>query len=72
MSELSGVPIPADVADAFEKVADNPDDVRKLGIDIATDLSQALLDAGAPGIHFFTMNTSTSTREIFERIKASR
>ena len=72
MSELSGVPIPADVAEAFERIADNPEDVRKFGIDIATELAQALLDAGAPGIHFFTMNTSTSTREIFERIKATR
>jgi methylenetetrahydrofolate reductase (NADPH) len=72
MSELSGVPIPAKIADAFAAVENNPDDVRKLGVDIATDLSQKLLDAGAPGIHFYTMNTSTATREIFERIKGSR
>jgi methylenetetrahydrofolate reductase (NADPH) len=72
MSELSGVPIPAHISSAFEKVADSPEDVRKLGVDIATELSQKLLDAGAPGIHFYTMNTSTATREIFERIKASR
>jgi methylenetetrahydrofolate reductase (NADPH) len=72
MAELSGVPIPAKIADAFGKVDTNPDDVRKLGVDIATDLSQKLLDAGAPGIHFYTMNTSTATREIFERIKDAR
>jgi methylenetetrahydrofolate reductase (NADPH) len=72
MSELSGVPIPAAIAEAFEKVAEKPDDVRKLGVDIATELSQKLLDAGAPGIHFYTMNTSSATREIFERIKGTR
>ena len=72
MAELSGTPIPAAVSDAFEKVGENPDDVRKLGVDIATELSQKLIDAGAPGIHFYTMNTSTATREIFERIKGSR
>ncbi len=72
MAELSGVPIPKNIAEAFAKVDSNPDDVRKLGVDIATDLSQKLLDAGAPGIHFYTMNTSTATREIFERIKGAR
>ena len=72
MAELSGVPIPTKTAEAFAKVDSNPEDVRKLGVDIATELSQKLLDAGAPGIHFYTMNTSTATREIFERIKASR
>jgi methylenetetrahydrofolate reductase (NADPH) len=72
MAELSGTPIPRAISDAFEKVGENPDDVRKLGVDIATELSQKLIDAGAPGIHFYTMNTSTATREIFERIKGSR
>ncbi|CAN2193430.1 MetF 5,10-methylenetetrahydrofolate reductase [Candidatus Nanopelagicaceae bacterium] len=72
MAELTGTPIPARISEAFAKVENNPDDVRKLGVDIATELSQQLLDAGAPGIHFYTMNTSTATREIFERIKGSR
>ncbi|MEY4973153.1 MAG: hypothetical protein RL399_1110, partial [Actinomycetota bacterium] len=52
-------------------VEDNPEDVRKLGVEIATQLSQDLLDAGAAGIHFYTMNTSTATREVFEGIKGA-
>jgi methylenetetrahydrofolate reductase (NADPH) len=72
MSELSGTPIPTNISESFAKVEDNADDVRKLGVDIATDLCEKLLAAGAPGIHFYTMNTSTATREIFERIKGSR
>ena len=71
MSELSGVPIPDHITQAFAAVEENPDDVRKLGVEIATELSQKLLDAGAPGIHFYTMNTSTATREIFEGIKGT-
>jgi methylenetetrahydrofolate reductase (NADPH) len=71
MSELSGVPIPNHITQAFIAVEESPDDVRKLGVEIATELSQKLLDAGAPGIHFYTMNTSTATREIFEGIKGS-
>jgi methylenetetrahydrofolate reductase (NADPH) len=72
MSELSGVPIPDHITQAFAAVEDSPEDVRKLGVEIATELSQKLLDSGAPGIHFYTMNTSTATREIFEGLKGSR
>ncbi|CAN2206760.1 MetF 5,10-methylenetetrahydrofolate reductase [Candidatus Nanopelagicaceae bacterium] len=68
MAELSGTPIPASVSEAFAKVEDNPEDVRKLGVDIATKLCQELLEAGAPGLHFYTMNTSTATREIYSQI----
>jgi methylenetetrahydrofolate reductase (NADPH) len=71
MSELSGVPIPEHITRAFAAIEESPDDVRKLGVEIATELSQKLLDAGAPGIHFYTMNTSTATREIFEGIRGT-
>lgn len=71
MAELSGTPIPLHISEAFAAVEDSPDDVRKLGVEIATKLSQDLLDAGAPGIHFYTMNTSTATREIFEGIRGT-
>jgi methylenetetrahydrofolate reductase (NADPH) len=72
MSELTGTPIPKRVSDAFSRVEDNPDDVRKVGVEIAIDLCEKLIAAGAPGIHFYTMNTSTATREIFEEIKSHR
>jgi methylenetetrahydrofolate reductase (NADPH) len=72
MAELSGTPIPASVSEAFAQVEDNPEDVRKLGVDIATKLCQDLLEAGAPGLHFYTMNTSTATREIYSQIKDLR
>ena len=72
MAELSGVPIPASISDAFAKVESNPEDVRKLGVEIATKLCEDLLEAGAPGLHFYTMNTSSATREIYSRIKDER
>lgn len=72
MAELAGTPIPQHLVEKFARVEEHPDDVRKVGVDIATELAEKLLAAGAPGIHFFTMNTSTATREIYERIKGLR
>ena len=69
MAELSGTPIPSAVSNAFEKIKESPDDVRKLGVEMATKLCEELLAAGVPGLHFYTMNTSTATREIFAQIK---
>ena len=72
MAELSGVPIPAHISESFSKIEDNADHVRKLGVEIATKLCQDLLEAGAPGLHFYTMNTSSATREIYSQIKDER
>ena len=67
MAELSGAAIPPELMARFEGV-DDPADVRRIGVDIATELCEALLDMGAPGLHFFTLNRSRATLEIFERL----
>jgi methylenetetrahydrofolate reductase (NADPH) len=69
MAELNGTPIAPAVAEKFERFADNPEDVKKLGVELATNLCRDLIDAGVPGLHFYTMNTSTATRDIYEQIK---
>ena len=68
MAELGGTPIPSDMADAFSKVESDPQAVRQLGVEIATKLCQQLLAAGAPGLHFYTMNSSTATQEIYRKL----
>jgi methylenetetrahydrofolate reductase (NADPH) len=68
MAELGGTPIPAHIADAFAKVENDPHAVRELGVEIATSLCKELLAAGAPGLHFYTMNSSTATQEIYRKL----
>jgi len=65
MAELGGTPIPSPIRERFAKVEGDPDSVKSLGIEIASQMCRELLDAGAPGLHFYTMNSSTATREIY-------
>jgi methylenetetrahydrofolate reductase (NADPH) len=62
---LSGTAFPDDLAARFHAIADDPAAVHALGVEAATGLCQELLDGGAPGIHLFTLNRSTSAREIY-------
>jgi methylenetetrahydrofolate reductase (NADPH) len=72
MSQLGGTPIPDSIMKRFLEVEDDSEAVRALGVEIATDLCQKLLAEGVPGIHFYTMNSSTATREIYENLGVSR
>jgi methylenetetrahydrofolate reductase (NADPH) len=67
-AELSGAEFPPDLAERLLAVEGDPDAVRAIGVGVATDLCRALLDGGAPGLHFYTLNRSTATREIYERL----
>lgn len=67
-AQLSGAAFPDSFAERLRGVADQPDEVRRIGVEVATELCQELLDAGAPGLHFYTLNRSTATREIYANL----
>jgi len=68
MAELSGTPLPQSVSERIEAVESDVAEVRKVGIDIASEICAELLARGVPGLHFYTMNSAASTLEIVKRI----
>jgi methylenetetrahydrofolate reductase (NADPH) len=68
--QLSGAPFPRHLADQFERIADDPKAVRRLGLEQAGEMCDRLLAEGVPGIHFITLNRSTATREIWQQIRS--
>jgi methylenetetrahydrofolate reductase (NADPH) len=65
---LQGSAFPADLAERFGRIADDPDAVVRMGIDVAAEMCQRLLDLGAPGLHFYTLNRSHSTIEVYQAL----
>ncbi|HEX8971991.1 methylenetetrahydrofolate reductase [NAD(P)H] [Oryzihumus sp.] len=68
MAQLSGTPLPGAVVERLEAVSGDPAAVREVGVQVATELAQRLLAEGAPGLHFYTMNRSTATLEVYANL----
>ena len=67
-SRNCGAEIPRWICQRVEGYGDDEESIRKFGIEIVTQLCQTLLDSGAPGIHFYTMNQVEPTREIYHNL----
>ena len=71
MTELSGREVPPEVVDRVSRWDGDPAAVRAEGIAIATELCDALLGGGSPGLHFYTLNRSRATREIYSGLAST-
>jgi methylenetetrahydrofolate reductase (NADPH) len=63
--ELIGTDVPADIVERISAHEGDPAAMRAEGIAIAAELCEELLAGGAPGLHFYTLNRSKATLEIF-------
>ncbi len=67
-TKMCGATIPGTLLSELEAVQDDPDAVRRVGIDHATAQCEKLVTEGAPGIHFYTLNRSNATLKILENL----
>ncbi|GHU06153.1 methylenetetrahydrofolate reductase [Betaproteobacteria bacterium] len=67
-SDACGAEIPRWMRKQFESYGDDTASIRAFGLDVVTRLCERLLRGGAPGLHFYSMNTAALTTEIWQRL----
>ncbi len=68
-ADMCGATIPGELIQKLQAVADKPEEIEKIGIDYAIQQCEDLLKNGVKGLHFYTLNKSKATIEIYNRIK---
>jgi methylenetetrahydrofolate reductase (NADPH) len=68
MAEMSGCGFPKWLEDRLRAVEDDDDGMRAVGIEAATELCRDLQAGGVESFHFYTLNRSTATREIYTNL----
>jgi methylenetetrahydrofolate reductase (NADH) len=67
-SDACGAEIPRWIRRKMESFGDDAASVRAFGLDVVTDLCARLLDRGAPGLHFYTLNQASLTTIIWQKL----
>lgn len=67
-SDACGADIPRWIRKQMEAYADDPESIVKFGTEVVTKLCDQLLEQGAPGIHFYTMNRAEPIITIWDNL----
>ncbi|MBI5785516.1 MAG: methylenetetrahydrofolate reductase [NAD(P)H] [Rhodocyclales bacterium] len=67
-ADTCGAEIPRWMRKQFESYGDDAASIRAYGLDVVTSLCERLIKAGAPGLHFYTLNQAGLTTEIVKRL----
>lgn len=67
-TEMNGAEWPDWLSDRLEKAGGDAETARRIGVEVATEIGQQLLDAGVPGLHVYSLNRSESVLDIYENL----
>lgn len=70
-SDTCGAEIPRWIRSRLEGFGDDKESLREFGLEVTTNLCERLLEGGAPGIHFFSMNQTEPTRTMWNNLGLS-
>ncbi len=68
-SDICGAEIPRWIRKQLESYADDKDSLQAFGLDVVSNLCTQLLEQGAPGLHFYTLNQADSVNAIWKNLK---
>lgn len=71
MAAMNQAAIPGWLQERMDSVDGDQEAVRKLGVEVATDLCAALLETGVPGLHLYALNRANSIQEIYGNLGLS-
>lgn len=67
-SDICGAEIPRWIRKQLEAYADDKDSLQAFGLDVVSNLCHQLLEQGAPGLHFYTLNQASTTNAIWKNL----
>ena len=70
-SNMCGAEIPRWIQKRLEAYGDDKESIKSFGEDVVTRLCEQLLAAGAPGLHFYTMNQTAPTKKLWDNLNLS-
>jgi len=68
-SDMCGAEIPRWIAKRMQAHGDDAESIRALGAEVVAQLCRRLLDGGAPGLHFYTLNRAKATQGVLEQLR---
>ncbi|MGI8664381.1 MAG: methylenetetrahydrofolate reductase [Acidimicrobiales bacterium] len=68
MAAMNGTALPPRLVERLERAEGDPAAVAEVGVDTATELVDGLIQSGAPGVHLYSMNRSSSVRRIYQNL----
>jgi len=68
-ASMCGATIPDKLVKSLEPYADNQEETTKIGVEFAIKQCEDLLDNGIPGLHFYTLNKSKATMQIYHAVR---
>lgn len=67
-SQMCGAEIPQWIRRRLKGFEDDPQAIHDFGLDVVTRLCERLLEAGAPGLHIYTLNRAQTSKELWQRL----
>jgi methylenetetrahydrofolate reductase (NADPH) len=68
MAGMNGTAVPPALLERLDAVADQPEEVAKIGVEAASELGAALLAEDVPGLHLYAMNRTESVRAVHQNL----